>query len=322
MDSILLSEKKPLLNFSLRAKFLWSVVILFFIGVGVWAFRTELPQTLQAQGILQKQIHYEVITSQTDAKIETVTVLPGHFVKKGQTIATLIETKQAKSIKKKKAKLKRFIDEYLDIVKIKTPAAKRRVKALESIIIGLKADIKSGTNDVALTIKAPYDGRIVELHIQNNLAVSQGADLYTIETQQSVDTSLKGYLFVTQLEAQSLQSGLPIHLSLRGFPTDKFGHLKGIVTGTQTRPLQQGDFERFNLDTAQSQQFLNSGRTILVTVDLQKSPLSPSGYAWSLIPGPSIQLFSGTSVDASITLGQVAPIKLVFPELTLASVKP
>ena len=90
-------------------------------------------------------------------------------------------------------------------------------------------------------------------------------------------------------------------MEVRIYPADvdreSYGFLRGNVAAVaQAQPAA---------DTAPA--------TLAVRVALVSDPATPSGYRWSLPPGPSIALADGMAGSATIILAQRHPISFVLP---------
>lgn len=304
------------------------VLFLFVIGLlllGTWAVKTTLPKTVQATGVILKNTTYQTIIAEQVGTISEVRAAVGDTVSKGQIIATLTQQKQENSLSDKEQELKAYVDEYYAIYKQKTARAQKRIAFLEQTIIALKEEVKEGgitTHTEEIHLTAPIDGKLLRLSLTKGAQVSEHMPLYTIESGAGVNAPVTGYLFMTQLEAQHLTPSLTTSLSPAGFPSHKYGYLKGQISSIETTPLTRDQLRTYFQDDTAIESLIESGKTILVKVDLTRNSDAPTGYAWSIGDGPSVSLFSGTPVKAAITLENITPAQLVLPKLALLSPQP
>jgi HlyD family secretion protein len=124
---------------------------------------------------------------------------------------------------------------------------------------------------------------------------------------------LVAVLYVAPAEGKKIQPGMQAQISPSTVRREEYGYMLGRVTAVGQFPATAQGMLRV-LGNAELVKSLSAGGTpIEVHVELERSPQSANGYAWSSQSGPPSGVDSGTLCGAWITLSEVRPIGLVLP---------
>ena len=161
-------------------------------------------------------------------------------------------------------------------------------------------------------IVSPIAGHVTEIKATAGTVVATGRPILSIET---AGKRLELVLYIPPDQGKRVRAGMEVRIEPATVKKEEFGTLVGRVTEISEFPVSAEGM----LAVLQNQQLVNRfsehGAPYAARVRLRRDPQSPSGYAWSAGTGPPIQLSSGTTASAAITVRTQAPITLVLPLL-------
>lgn len=157
-----------------------------------------------------------------------------------------------------------------------------------------------------VAVSAPVSGRVVAVNAGVGAYVSPGDDLIQIE--QSVDAALGATLLVGGDMVPFVHPQQEVTLELPGVNPRIFGRLKGVVVSVSQFPASAQQVAQVTGDAAQHLE----ANTHLVTVRLLDDPQTFSGYQWTSVSGPPVQLQSRTPVSGELSLGGVKPVSILL----------
>ena len=197
-------------------------------------------------------------------------------------------------------------------------------------------------------IKSPYSGCILELTANNSSVLSPGdplgsvkIDQYAASQQSLALQDLGAYAPVEQApssyggvisddasdsitsvayflgDGKKIQSGMKIYVTPDTVRRERFGGIVGTVTQVSPFPItKQGASSLVGNAEVVEEIVSQVGSVIAVQAQLQLDPSAPSGYKWSSSTGPkNLEISSGTTTIARVTIEKQAPIALVLPIL-------
>lgn len=157
-----------------------------------------------------------------------------------------------------------------------------------------------------VSVAAPAGGRVVAVNAGIGDYVSPGDDLIQIE--QNTDTALEATLLVGGEMVPFVHPQQEVTLALPGVNPRIFGRLKGVVVSVSDFPASAQQLAQVTGDPAQQ----GGANTHLVTVRLLADPATFSGYQWTSVAGPPVQLQSRTPVSGELSLGGVKPVSILL----------
>ncbi len=161
-------------------------------------------------------------------------------------------------------------------------------------------------------VTSPVTGQVVSVAANIGQVIGVGDPVATLERGTPGGDSLVGYLFVSSGSAYGIRPGESVALSVSSAPPAAFGLLRGRVSAISPYPLTSEELSALLGGPLAAQPFENGGSPWLVTVRLIPDPATASGYAWTTATGPPARLSSQVPVSGLVTLGDLAPLTLLF----------
>lgn len=250
-----------------------------------------------------------------EAKIETQgTLLEQGLITKQTWLATKLEY----------ANVKQEIDnnrnEIRQISVRRIDSRKQILNELETIAIqineagrNLASQMRSASE--ASLVYSPYNGRVLEVKLDDNAIVNAAAPILTIEQTGASVSDLEASIYVAPLDGKKVKAGMDVQISPATVKREEFGVMLGKVTTVADFPSTAQGMMRVLHNEKLVQQLAGAAAPIQVQADLIPSGATVSGYKWSSPRGPDIRIESGTLCSATITIKKQRPISLVIPIL-------
>lgn len=207
-------------------------------------------------------------------------------------------------------------------------ASKSGISAIQSVDVGFVTDvlIDSGNavkaGDPVLTIKndsgivtvtAPFTGEIGLVFVSIGNVIEVGTTLYLLERTDTANSELLAFIYVDEEDGGAIAPGMSVDLVVENIPSQAFGVLRGKVLKVNAEPVNRAATTRLVGDTAFAEQIAEKfGESILIAVSLIPDDSTASGFEWSTSDGPPFKIPFAARVSATISQGDVHPIKLVF----------
>ena len=165
-------------------------------------------------------------------------------------------------------------------------------------------------------IKSPYSGCILELTANNSSVLNSGDRLGSIKIDDG-SNSLSSVAYFPVGDGKRIRAGMKIFITPDTVRREQFGGIVGTVTQVSTFPItKQGTTNLVGNSEVVEELISKVGSVIAVQAKLQPNSSTPSGYEWSSSRGPkNLQITSGTTTIARVTIEKQAPIALVLPIL-------
>ena len=165
-------------------------------------------------------------------------------------------------------------------------------------------------------IKSPYDGCILELTADNSSVLNPGDPLGSIKIDDASD-SITSVAYFPVGDGKKIQSGMKIYVTPDTVRRERFGGIIGTVTQVSPFPItKQGASSLVGNAEVVEEIVSKVGSVIAVQAQLELDPSTSSGYKWSSSTGPkNLEISSGTTTIARVTIENQAPITLVLPIL-------
>ncbi|VEP18572.1 NHLP bacteriocin system secretion protein [Hyella patelloides LEGE 07179] len=165
-------------------------------------------------------------------------------------------------------------------------------------------------------IKSPHSGCILELTAENSSVLNPGDLLGSIKIDD-VSDSISSVAYFPVGDGKKIKSGMKIYITPDTVRRERFGGIVGTVTEVSAFPItKQGATSLVGNAEVVEEIVSQVGSVIAVQAQLQIDPSTPSGYRWSSSTGPNnLEISSGTTTIARVTVEKQAPIALVLPIL-------
>jgi multidrug efflux pump subunit AcrA (membrane-fusion protein) len=156
-------------------------------------------------------------------------------------------------------------------------------------------------------------GRITALAATIGQIIQTGADVASVEKVARASDPLYATVYVPAENAASIPVDAAVDLTVSSVPTQTYGVLHGHVKSVDRSAQSAQQIAAFLGDSQLGGQFTEKGRPVAVTVKLDRSPGTKSGYRWSSKDGPPFGLTSMTLASGSIRLADQRPVDWLLP---------
>ncbi|MER6402339.1 HlyD family efflux transporter periplasmic adaptor subunit [Streptomyces viridosporus] len=156
-------------------------------------------------------------------------------------------------------------------------------------------------------------GRITALAASVGQIIRTGADVAAVEKVAGVKDPLYATVYVPAESAAGIPAHASVDLTVQSVPSQEYGVLRGRVKSVDRSAQSPRQIAAFLGDSQLGEQFTKKGRPVAVTVELEKSSATKSGYAWSSADGPPFRLTSMTLATGSIRLADRRPVDWLLP---------
>ncbi|MFC9502417.1 HlyD family efflux transporter periplasmic adaptor subunit [Streptomyces sp. NPDC057002] len=162
-------------------------------------------------------------------------------------------------------------------------------------------------------VRALDAGRVSGLAATVGQIIQTGANVAAVEKVAHTGDALYATVYVPAENAASIPDDAAVDLTVQSVPTQEYGVLRGHVKSVDRAAQSPQQISAFLGDSQLGEQFTKKGRPVAVTVRLDKSSGTKSGYKWSSADGPPYKLSSMTMASGSIRLTDQRPVDWLLP---------
>ncbi|MFD8232500.1 HlyD family efflux transporter periplasmic adaptor subunit [Streptomyces sp. NPDC059696] len=156
-------------------------------------------------------------------------------------------------------------------------------------------------------------GRVSALAATVGQIIRTGANVAAVEKVAHTGDPLYATVYVPAENAAAIPDDAAVDLTVQSVPTQEYGVLRGHVKSVDRAAQSPQSIAAFLGDSQLGEQFTEKGRPVAVTVRLDKSSATKSGYRWSSADGPPFKLTSMTLASGSIRLADQRPVDWLLP---------
>ncbi|MDN0197770.1 HlyD family efflux transporter periplasmic adaptor subunit [Streptomyces sp. S.PNR 29] len=156
-------------------------------------------------------------------------------------------------------------------------------------------------------------GRISALAATVGQIIQTGANVAAVEKVAHTKDPLYATVYVPAENAASIPAHASVDLTVQSVPSQEYGVLRGHVKSVDRSAQSAQQISAFLGDSQLGEQFTKKGRPVAVTVRLDTSSATKSGYRWSSADGPPYALTSMTMATGSIRLADQRPVDWLLP---------
>ena len=163
-------------------------------------------------------------------------------------------------------------------------------------------------------IVSQYDGRVIEVPANIGQAVSGGTRLASIDIGDP-EAELMSVMYFPDKDGKQVKQGMTVQVTPSTVKRERYGGIVGKVTKITPFPVTNQDMTAVigneNIANSIAQSISNNGGSaVQIVADLQENI---SGFKWSSSEGPNLQISPGTTAQARVVTGELAPISYVIP---------
>lgn len=156
-------------------------------------------------------------------------------------------------------------------------------------------------------------GRVSALAATVGQIIQTGANVAAVEKVAHSDDPLYATVYVPAENAAAIPAHASVDLTVQSVPAQQYGVLHGEVKSVDRSAQSAQSIAAFLGDSQLGEQFTKEGRPVAVTVRLDTSKSTKSGYEWSSADGPPFRLTSMTMATGSIRLADERPVDWLLP---------
>ncbi|MCR9177089.1 MAG: NHLP bacteriocin system secretion protein [Alphaproteobacteria bacterium] len=191
--------------------------------------------------------------------------------------------------------------------------------ARETDLSRLKQELQTAQDDLETLrqtqsdetlVTAPISGRIISIETRVGDVLAAGSPVARIDSE---DTNLGVVGFLKASDGKKVSSGMDVSVSPSTAERAIWGSIKGKVKRVSELPATLASVNALLVNPDLAEEMFGSGPPILVEVELDKDPNTPSGFAWTSGEGPPYDITHGTLSAVSVVVRREAPANLVIP---------
>lgn len=157
-----------------------------------------------------------------------------------------------------------------------------------------------------------FAGQVISIEVADGEVIGTGTAVATIERSAPGGGQPVAMLFASPSQAAGFAPGESVGLSVASAPPAAFGLLRGRVLSVSQFPLTAAAVNAMFAGIIPASTLAADEGKLLVTVSLRKDSRTVSGYSWTTKAGPPQTLPFLVPATGTVTLGEQAPITLLF----------
>ncbi|MFH8933660.1 HlyD family efflux transporter periplasmic adaptor subunit [Streptomyces griseosporeus] len=173
--------------------------------------------------------------------------------------------------------------------------------------------LKVRTAEGETVVRTVAAGRITALAATIGQIIATGANVAAVEKVAHPGDPLYATVYVPAETAASIPAHATVDLTVQTVPAERYGVLRGHVQSVDRTAQSARQIAAFLGDSQLGEQFAEQGRPVAVTVRLDTSAATRSGYRWSSAGGPPYTLTSMTLATGAIRLADQRPVDWLLP---------
>jgi len=171
-------------------------------------------------------------------------------------------------------------------------------------------EMRTSLGEMAAVL-APEDGRVTEIKVADGAVVGTGQPVLAIETRGG---GLQAVIYIPTEHGKKVKSAMTARIAPATVKKEESGMLLGKVTQVSSFPATRQGMAAVLQNDGLVESYAKSGAPYEARIDLTPAD-TPSRYAWTSGRGADVELTTGTTVEAAITVREQRPIELVLPFL-------
>ncbi len=165
-------------------------------------------------------------------------------------------------------------------------------------------------HDLNTKIVSPFQGHVLEVMVKPGQLLTANTPILSLQADHP---TIEARLFLSPSQGKLVQPSMPVAISPVSVKKEEHGFVIGRVDSVSPFPSTPQGMLGVLENQALVTEFSQGGAPIEVIAELELNPSTASGFRWSSVKGPPVQITSGTLCDAWITLTNQRPISFVLP---------
>ncbi|MFK8114810.1 MAG: NHLP bacteriocin system secretion protein [Rubripirellula sp.] len=186
---------------------------------------------------------------------------------------------------------------------------KNQIEELERTVERLEKRL-----DTESVVQSKYAGRVLELTAPEGGVVTFGQRLVQVETSKAEDDMVV-LAYCQDKLGKHLSPGMTVRVSPSTVDQRRFGNIRGEILTVTEFPVTSEAVVNYVGNSEVARTLTRDKHHIELAVELAKDENSPSGYGWTSLRGPDVEITPGTTADVHITYERRSPLSFVLPKL-------
>jgi len=275
-----------------------SLVVLM-ASVAAWAIWGVMSTTVNGAGMILDAGGVTNVFHDSSGLVDSVRIVPGTRVRKGDIIATLSLPDLDNNIVSAQNSIQRSGSYQETLKNLTTYDSLARQKTIRGIIT------------------SSADGIVLDVHVNVGDFISAGATPICSIRRDYGREDLRAVLYVPAGEGKKVSPGMMVQLSPSEAEVENTGYLLGTVRSVSLYPVSSADIVQKigNADLASALLGMLSGSGMEVRVELLKNDAAPSGYQWTSIMGEPPRISPGSYCLGTVIVERRSPLEKLLGKL-------
>lgn len=276
-----------------------AAMCVMVFSILMWSIFGAFVEKVEGVGILLDSAGVVKVSSISTGKVDTVNVVTGERIRKGDLIATLelpsmdIDSKVTRS--------------NMDLSQ----------NEREAMAAAAQYDAKRYEQEVSEIIVSPYDGIVDEIAVVPHNIVGAGATICTIRRDDGRD-EITGVMYVPAAYGKKVQPGMTLQLNPNGSSSSEEGSLLAVVRSVSQYPVSSSAVVKRVGSTELAQWLIgkNDNAAMEIVFELVKDKDSSTGYLWTSSVGKHKPVTAGSICSGFVVVDRKPPIEKVFYKIS------
>lgn len=163
-------------------------------------------------------------------------------------------------------------------------------------------------------IYSPVDGLVVAVDVEVQEYITSGEQMLRIEVGSSPEKPLHCLAYVPARMGKRIEQGMLCQLMPEVTYYNEYGYVLGRIQSVSSYPATRSDLMmQFGDSALVDRMVAQQPDGLLVDIELQLDPSTPTGYRWTSRKGFPEPLLPGTPTQVRVIYDRIAPIELISP---------
>ncbi len=159
-------------------------------------------------------------------------------------------------------------------------------------------------------IVSPFAGRVVEVKIENGVAVGYGAPILLIERIDAVQGDIEAAIYIPGGEGKLVASGMAVELVPDYVKRQEFGFLRARVEGVSEYPISSPGMRLLVQNDNLVRELSGARAALFARARLDRKP--GGQFVWSAAASAPPEVRTGALCRAEVTVGERPPFALLI----------
>ena len=162
-------------------------------------------------------------------------------------------------------------------------------------------------------IVSTFTGRVIEIMAERGDMAAPGQPLLRLDRTGRTVKGLEAVIYVPSAHGKRIRAGMEVRIAPASVAPEEHGYMIGTVTYVSDFPTTSRAIQRTLRNPELVAALSRGDAPYEIRADLQLDPATASGYKWSSVSGPPMDILTGTLCGARITVDRRRPVEMVIP---------